>query len=209
MPGESLPEHLRRTVPLTVPRWVVPTAEDVHAVMLLAKRVHEINGMPAEAGCFLALRWARYNDQNAPISKNIMDVTRNEARAESWLACGIAAGGHLPTKLDYRRMGAARLFWSPKEQHEAKRINASFAYGVWTGLDWLLGRREEAVVPVPSYAPGAELYVPRPDPDPVKRAELEEHWRVKHVREAREHWTRLREIADAQVTPTGDQAAAV
>lgn len=172
-----------------VPDWAVPEHEDVIGALSVSRFAFDVTRLWPHAGTFVALQWAVGLRAGAPMSGRVELATSRNARAESWLAVSHAAEAIMPTDLDWRRLRV--------EPRSIEVENPSAAYGIWTALDWLLGRRDEPPVALPG-GPDGDVYVMPPDEDPAKREAHSRQLLEQYRAEARRHWSRLRQIADAQ-----------
>lgn len=136
----------------------------------------------------------------APLTGRVADLSREAARAESWVALCVAAGQPGPTAEDWRRLGA--------EPMPALDTSREVAYGVWRTLAWLMGVREDWPV-YTSWHRAAGMPKPYPHLDvPIDQRDSP-GWRAANAAawerdeaDAVRHWRHVREMADT----TADQA---
>ncbi|WP_130291499.1 hypothetical protein [Pseudonocardia sediminis] len=116
----------------TIPDWVVPTHEQV--VAMLRSDSRRTSGDHA-FGHQQAASWATDIISATPISRRSSDqpVSWNEARAECWMAVCAAAEQPPPTAHEFALLGA------PARPSAA--TDPDYAHGVWQVLAWLLGER--------------------------------------------------------------------
>ncbi|MGE3795981.1 MAG: hypothetical protein AB7I38_18930 [Dehalococcoidia bacterium] len=144
---------------VSLPAWVVPTIDAVDECERVARRVVNARSyelMVRERGVAAALLWLTLGEVS-PMTRRVAGasirggrfsgpeceavetwtcgVTREDARAEAWVALSVAAGQHLPTEDDWTLLGVVPAL---------PRIDdREFAYGVWRTLSWLLGVRDD------------------------------------------------------------------
>jgi hypothetical protein len=140
---------------LVLPSWVVPELDAVRECERVALRLldHRPYGATTrDSGAAAALVWLTLGEVS-PMTRRasvgvfepqdrsgtwISGVTRELARAESWVALCVAAEAPPPTPQDWERLGV--------EPAEAAGEDPEYAYGVWRTLAWLLGVPEESPI---------------------------------------------------------------
>ncbi len=204
---------LGRVSTLVLPSWVVPEFDAVRECERVALRLleHQPYGATTrDSGVASALVWLTLGEVS-PITRRVTvgvfdppdrsgtwtsGVTRELARAESWVALCIAADAPPPTAQDWERLGV--------EPAEAVRDDRECAYGVWRTLAWLLGVREDFPIytawhraaGLPHDRPHLVRRTPR---DPVTSAwwAAEQAAQDQARTDARRWWEHVRARADA------------
>ncbi|MGD9525309.1 hypothetical protein [Pseudonocardia sp.] len=206
-----------------LPSWVVPADDAVWECERVAQRLIGLGPYSStrrDAGVAAALVWftlgevspmtARCCSESSwsttpdartgePVRTWTCGVSREMARAESWVALSVAAGQIPPTAADWRSLGVTAA--------PARVDDPEFAYGVWRVLAWLLGSREDFPVHtswhraagIPPERP--HLYRPRRPRDPDKAWQAaEQACRDRARAEAQCWWRHVRAQVDAAAT---------
>jgi hypothetical protein len=198
---------------LALPSWVVPEFDAVRECERVALRLldHRPYGATTrDSGVASALVWLTLGEV-APITRRVSvgvfdppdrsgtwtsGVTRELARAESWVALCLAAAAPPPTAQDWERLGV--------EPAEAVRDDPEYAYGVWRTVSWLLGIREDFPI-YTAWHRAADIPYDRPHlvrrtlRDPVSAAwwAAEQAAQDQARADARRWWEHVRARADA------------
>jgi hypothetical protein len=118
------------------PAWVVQERRAVQECWDTVIVRRTITHSDRISGVAWTLRWL-FEDEVGPVtSRPRGEYTRENARAESWVALCLAAKMPGPTAQDWRRLGATPL-------PPVTKVDTEFAYGAWRTLAWLFGVRED------------------------------------------------------------------
>jgi hypothetical protein len=174
------------------PAWVVPPVERLSDYGQIALRLVEITGCVQARGQCAALRWV-FGMDPAPVTGRQGRVTREAARAESWLAVCMAAGRPFAVVREWERLGIEPGPIGPED--------AWWAHGVWRTLSWLLGERDDPPCRLPARAadgavvPGGEVWTARPDPSSAVWRAAEAERERRELAEASEYWRASHQLA--------------
>ena len=177
------------------PAWV---RQEPHAVQecwdtVMVRRV--ITHSDRISGVSWTLRWLFEGEVGPVTSRSPRECTRENARAESWVALCLAAKMPGPTEEDWRRLSAEPL-------PSVTKVDQEFAYGAWRTLSWLLGVRDDWPV-YTSWHRSASLpkecphhSVPHSDRDTDQWRAADRAAREQAQADARHHWEHVRHLAD-------------
>ncbi len=175
--------------------WVVPSFEQVEECQRVAWNLLGTGVDERDRGSIRALMWVTVGEGSPMTERLGSDASREQARAESWVALCVAAGKSAPTERDWQRLGVA--------PRPAVTDDREFAYGAWRTLAWLLGVREDWPLHT-AWHRAAEIPPERPHVYVPKAQRNTEAWRAadrasrdQAERDALRHWQHIRERADA------------
>jgi hypothetical protein len=157
-------------------------------------------------GQLAALGWI-VSGERAPITHRTDPATWELARAESWVALCIAAGGEqLPTAEEWARLAV--------EPRASRVADDDFAHGVWRTLAWLLSVRPDPPTELPDRDANGNVV---PDREPrfgLRRDEssplwqqVDGAWRARNRSEARRWCAHVRrQLRSSEDTPAPGRA---
>lgn len=183
-----------------LPQWVAPEFEAVRECYRVGCRLTDSGfADEMEKGTVDALHWLVIGEVSPMTERSGAAVSREAARAESWVALCAAAGMPGPTDRDWQRLQV--------EPRAALPVDAQYAYGVWRALAWLLGVREDWPVHtgwhraagIPSER--AHIAVPPSQRGTPAWREADRAYREQALADACRHWRHVRRLADATADP--------
>ncbi len=177
------------------PAWVV---QERRAVQECWEAAVERRTTPTDRdrGVNWTMRWLFAEEVGPVTSRPPTECTRENARAESWVALCLAADMPGPTEGDWRRLGAAPL-------PPVTTLDREFSYGAWRTLAWLLGVREDwpiytswhRAASLPKECPHHYIRHAGRNTDAWRAADQAARERAHS--DALTHWRHVRKLADA------------